>query len=119
MTATRSRPQRDKDVARQLAYAAIHGDRELDSHAIIAACPVIVLAVRGYYRDTIGKPEVNDFGVWDDAAFVVTPMSVTSWNWNTDPAREGYNKGVGKYFAQLTCGVWPFREGPHKGVKNH
>lgn len=115
----RSRPQLNGDVARQVAYRLILADPNVQGHWLIGACPVLCLAVRGYYADTIGTPGRNDYGVWDDALFLVTPEGVTSYNSNCDPSRTGYNPGVDKFYAQLQTGVWPFREGPHKGAPNH
>lgn len=73
-----------------------------------------VFAVRGYYRDTMGKPGVNDTGIYDDAIFIVTPDHFSSWNANTDPSRYGWNAGAGKYMARLKPGVWSFKRLKHK-----
>lgn len=48
---------------------------------------VYVLAVRGYYTDTMGKKGINDRGLFDDAIFVVEPDAVHNFNGNTDPSR--------------------------------
>jgi hypothetical protein len=87
-----------------------------DGPGIMAACPVKILGVRGYFRNTLGRLGINDFGVFDDAGFVVTPDEVLRFNWNCDPSRKGWNPGVGKFYAQLMPGVWPLRQGPHKAV---
>lgn len=76
---------------------------------------VAILAVRGYRRDTMGKPGVNDVGIYDDALFVRHAGGVLNCNGNCDPSRIGWNPGVGKPFAQLKTGVWPFIIGLHKG----
>lgn len=47
---------------------------------------VIVLFVPGYYA-SMGKAGVNDRGIYDDAAFVITPEGVENFNANTDPSR--------------------------------
>lgn len=78
--------------------------------------PVFVLAVRGYRRDSMGKPGVNDVGIWDDAFFLVTPEWFLPENANTDPSRLGWNPGVGKPFGLLQPGVWYFYPGAHKGI---
>lgn len=118
----RSRPKLDAIAARQTLWRLVMSDANVDGRRLVADCPVQVLAVRGYYRDSIGKPERNDFGVWDDAAFLVDHMSgeVHAYNSNTDPSAVGHNaKNGGKLYAQLVAGVWPFRRGPHKGVPDH
>ena len=75
-----------------------------------------LVGVRGYRRDTMGKPGVNDFGIWDDAIFYVSPNMFLAENGNTDPSRAGWNAGAGKPMAVLQSGVWAFRRGAHKGV---
>lgn len=74
-----------------------------------------LIGVRGYRRDTMGKPGVNDFGLWDDAMFYVSPTTYLTENANTDPSRAGWNANAGKPMAVLNPGFWPFRRGPHKG----
>lgn len=72
-----------------------------------------VLAVRGYYRDTMGKVGENDPGMYDDAFFIVTPLGMFPFNGNTDPSRYGWNAGAGKWMARLQPGVWTFRRLKH------
>jgi len=69
-----------------------------------------VLAVRGYFRDFMGVPRSNDYGIYDDGIFVVapTPLGFSAWNGNTDPSRIGWNAKAGKYMARLRTGVWEF-----------
>lgn len=74
-----------------------------------------LVGVRGYRLNTMGKPGVNDFGIWDDAMFYVAPKLFLAENANTDPSRVGWNANAGKPMAVLNAGVWPFRRGPHKG----
>jgi hypothetical protein len=103
----RSRPQLTADHVR--AFLREHGQP-------IDGCPVALLGVRGYFRDTLGVPGQNDFGIYDDAIFAVGPDGFFAVvNANTDPGRTGWNPGVGKPFAVLQPGVWWFRRGPHKG----
>jgi len=73
-----------------------------------------VFASRAYYRDSMGKPGVNDVGIYDDAIFIVTPDHFSAWNANTDPSRYGWNAGAGKFMARLKAGVWSFRRLKHK-----
>lgn len=68
-----------------------------------------ILAVRGYYRDTMGRPGVNDRGIYDDAIFVYAPFSFQSYNANTDPSRHYKHK-----VATLLPGVHMYRLGWHK-----
>jgi len=76
---------------------------------------VALLSVRAYRRDTMGKPGVNDAGIYDDAIFLRFPGGMLPFNANTDPSRFGWNADLGKPFAQLKCGTWPFIRGLHKG----
>lgn len=78
---------------------------------------VFNLAVRGYRKTTMGNPTRNDFGIFDDAFFLVTPTTMLAENANTDPSRIGWNPGVGKPYGVLKPGVWYFYPGAHKGVK--
>ena len=66
-----------------------------------------VLGVRGYYRDTMGKPGVNDRNLYDDAMFVVGPETFVAFNANTDPSM--FRKGV----ATLSLGWYPYKPGKH------
>ncbi len=75
---------------------------------------LFVLAVRAYYRDTMGVPKANDFGIFDDAFFIVTPFGFSTWNGNTDPTRSGWNANAGKYMARLKPGVWTYRRLKHR-----
>ncbi|MEH7844700.1 lysozyme [Rhizobium laguerreae] len=50
---------------------------------------VAILAVRGYYLNSMGKEAANDRGLYDDAMFVIEPSDVYSFNGNTDPGRFG------------------------------
>jgi len=73
-----------------------------------------VFACRAYYEDSMGKPDQNDVGIYDDAIFIVTPTHFSAWNANTDPSRYGWNSGAGKFMARLKPGVWWFRRLKHK-----
>lgn len=92
------------------AHWATHGP------AGVAMPTRYIVGVRGYRRDTMGKPGVNDFGIWDDAMFYVAPGIFLPENANTDPSRVGWSPSAGKPMAVLNAGCWPFRRGPHKGV---
>lgn len=80
--------------------------------------PVIVVGQRGYYRDTMGAPGVNDRGIYDDAVFLVSPSAFVSFNANTDPSsyRKGRGTGARKGMASLKQGAWyVHRFDKHKG----
>jgi len=94
---------------------AISANQAINSSLLRSKCPVMVLAIRGYYRDTMGEVGKNDVGIFDDAAFIVSGGTVHRYNWNTDPSKVGWNPGVEKHFAMLAPGVWPFVVGQHKG----
>jgi len=73
-----------------------------------------VFASRAYYRDSMGKPGVNDVGINDDAIFILTPDHFSAWNANTDPSRYGWNPSADKFMARLKPGVYSFRRLKHK-----
>lgn len=111
----KARPQLDHEVARAVAQRLMFESPGCDGARVLADNPVHLLAVRGYYRNTFKRPGVNDVGVYDDAAFLISPHQVMPFNWNCDPSKIGWNADLGKFYAQLVTGVWPFRQGPHKG----
>jgi lysozyme len=73
----------------------------------LAVNPVVLVAVRGYYLDSMGKAGVNDRGIYDDAAFVVSPTTFTAFNFNVDPSI--HRAGI----ASILPGVHWFRRGRH------
>lgn len=80
--------------------------------------PLVITGIRGYYLDTMGKPGVNDRGIYDDALFIVTPTLFRAFNGNTDPSkyRLGYGKGSKKGMGVLKPGIWySYRFDTHKG----
>ena len=68
---------------------------------------VYVLAIRGYYKNGMGKPGVNDRGIYDDAMVLVGPNYLQSFNANTDPSKQ--MPGL----ATLITGLHYFRKGKH------
>jgi lysozyme len=80
--------------------------------------PVVVIGIRGYYLNTLGKAGANDRGIYDDALFIDTPQATVSFNANTDPTsfRKGKGKGSTKGMAILKPGLWMVHKfGLHKG----
>lgn len=79
-----------------------------------------VLAIRGYYLDSEGKPGVNDRRIYDDALAIYHPhRGLLTYQSNTDPNgyREGHGTGSAKGMAMLKPGVWRFGTGRHKGKR--
>lgn len=83
---------------------------------------VCVVGDRGYYKNTMGKPGVNDRGIYDDAIFIVgtgNNETFASFNANTDPS--SYRKGRGtsestKGMASLKAGLYRSHQlGLHRG----
>lgn len=70
--------------------------------------PIKVLAVRGYYENTLGKKGMNDRGLYDDAIIVIEPSGVHNFNGNTDPSR--HKKGIAQLQSQQAVRYIP---GPH------
>jgi lysozyme len=68
---------------------------------------VFVLAIRGYYKNSMGKPGVNDIGIYDDAMFLFGPDYFGAFNANTDPAVAVPGK------ATLIPGLHRFKPGLH------
>ena len=69
---------------------------------------VIVLGIRGYYRDSMGVVGKNDRAIYDDALIVLTDNAFATFNGNTDPRI--YSKGK----ANLKTGAWRYKKGKHK-----
>lgn len=79
---------------------------------------VAVVAVRGYYLDSMGKPGRNDRGIYDDAQFIVWPDGIARFQGNTDPSRYRTGSGYGsrKGMAVLKTGLHIFGTGTHRGT---
>lgn len=72
--------------------------------------PVLIVGVRGYFLNTVGRPGVNDLNVWDDAILVYeNGQLLRTFNANTDPSKSKQN------LAMLDPGVYQFYKGKHKG----
>jgi len=77
----------------------------VDAHQVLG--PVVIVGIRGYYKDTMGVPKVNDIGIYDDALFISAPDCFVAFNANTDPSVA--KPGV----ACLKPGVWSYKVGIH------
>ncbi len=92
------------DLAQRIANAGHRIDR--------ARFPIVVVGIRGYYRDSMGKAGANDRGIYDDALFVQTPNATVAFNGNTDPSV--YRPAI----ATLEPGLYrAHRLGLHKGYR--
>lgn len=69
--------------------------------------PVFLVGIRGYYLDTMGKPNQNDRGIYDDAIILVSPSAYLTCNANCDPS--AFRPGI----ATLKPGVHWFTKGRH------
>ena len=80
---------------------------------------VNVVAIRGYYLDSMGRPGRNDRGIYDDAHFVLWPDGYASFQGNTDPSRYRKGRGYGrrKGMAVLKKGIHIYGKGSHRGTK--
>lgn len=82
----------------------------LDAHGIdLAEVKIAIVGIRGYYRDTMGKPGRNDRGIYDDALFVISKQSFDPFRANTDPSI--MRKGI----ATLVPGTYEAVKHRHKG----
>lgn len=69
---------------------------------------VKILAVRGYYTNSLGEKGVNDRNLYDDAIFIIEPNGVHNFNGNTDPSV--YRRNIAKLDAPQAVRYVP---GPH------
>lgn len=72
----------------------------------------LVVGIRGYYKDSMGKPGENDRAVYDDAIILLTHDELHAFNGNCDPSR--YKPGI----AKLKAGIWRvYKFDTHHGSK--
>lgn len=98
-----SRPQIARTRLLELLTA-----QAFDVNKILAA-NVALVGLRGYFADSLGVKDQNDFNLYDDAMLVLERGEIIGrYNANTDPAqREGR--------AMLAPGRYLFYRGKHKG----
>lgn len=70
---------------------------------------VVIVGIRGYYRDSMGISGRNDRGIYDDAIFVLSPNEFQAFQANVDPSN--FKKGI----ANLKAGVYKVVKWIHKG----
>jgi hypothetical protein len=68
----------------------------------------VLIGIRGYFLNSMGKPSRNDIGMYDDAfVWISKDGDFATFNGNTDPSR--YYQNV----ATLKAGVWNYKKGKH------
>lgn len=84
-------------------------DTDLIIRTLLPAGPpaVVLVGIRGYYRDTMGVPGKNDRGIYDDAIILRSPTVHAAFNANTDPSV------ARKHVAVLKTGAWKYKIGTH------
>jgi hypothetical protein len=90
-----------------LSRLLVHANRSWKAHQKGPLPGMFVFGVRGYYFRTMGDPNKNDRGIYDDALFVVGSDIFAAFNANADPSV--FRKGV----ASLIPGWYPYRPGNH------
>lgn len=71
--------------------------------------PIVVLGIRGYYKNSMGRPLLNDTGIYDDACAIITQTHFKVFNFNTDPST------IAEGRAMLEPGTWhSYKLGLHK-----
>lgn len=97
-----SRPRASRDLVYSLALA------KWKSEGNSGDLPENFIAVvPGYYWRTMGDPNKNDRGIYDDAFFIFGKETFAAFNGNADPSV--YRKGI----STLLPGVHWYRKGNH------
>lgn len=83
---------------------------------------VILIGIRGYYLDSMGKKAENDRGIYDDALiWYIKGQGIMAFNGNCDASkyRKGFGFGKEKGMASLDVGTWRYTMGTHYGSVPH
>lgn len=108
-----AKPRLSQDeLSVQMRKNGLHLDDLLQSY------PLLVVGLRGYYRE-MGAKGRNDRMLYDDAICIVTTNVYATFNGNTDPNGYKLGKGTGpsKGMAVLDAGFWPvYRFDLHRGA---
>ena len=68
-------------------------EKIINHFGVDAKYKALIVAIRGYYLDSMGDKGVNDRALYDDAAFLISPQIFLPFNFNTDPSI--YRRGSG------------------------
>lgn len=68
---------------------------------------LFLIGIRGYYLNTMGKKNENDFDLYDDAIALVSTRKIWTFNCSMDP------QVVKNHVAQLPDGVIWYKQGQH------
>lgn len=72
-----NKPQIKKEFLEQIIF-----NRGID----LTKYPMLIIGIRGYFLNTLGKQGVNDRGIYDDAIIIYTPSVYATFNGNVDPS---------------------------------
>ena len=83
--------------------------RIVEKHFGAVPPPLLLIAIRGYFLNSVGKRGENDYNVWDDAVLVTENGQLQrAFNANTDPSK------IKSGLAMLNEGLYYFYKGMHK-----
>lgn len=74
---------------------------------------VFLVGIPGYYLNTMGKKNVNDRGIYDDAIILVSPTAYATFNANCDPSAYRPKTSSRQGVATLKPGTHLYRKGKH------
>jgi hypothetical protein len=94
-----ARPNLTREQA-EAYFAAPYGDLDFDKF------PLYRLSIRGYYKKSLGDASRNDFGIYDDAIFLLTKDGFWAFNANCDPSKVSRGTKTKKGTAILMPGIY-------------